>query len=379
MKTVDDVERDAERIELSPTGDSNRRPQSDRGNGGDKANGHAREPSEIYDAADLRFQTFPPLQQIVGEIIVEGLTVLAARPKVGKTWLMLDIAIAVGAGGYCLGDIQCEQGDALYLALEDNPRRLQRRLRKLLGMHKREWPHFKVAHKWPRADQGGIEQLRNWIAGAKNPKLIVIDVFARFRKLVPAGKQNYDSDYASIAELQTLAAENGVAIVVVHHLRKSEADDDPLDTVSGTLGLTAAADAILVINKTAQGTSLYGRGRDVDEIDKALRFDSDTARWAIIGERAEVERSDQRRAIIKLLEEAGPQAPKEIAAALNRKDGNIRGLLGKMVKNDEIIKLERGVYAISPPPGNIDNIDNNRSGKQSETQQNRGFWWDRDC
>ena len=67
---------------------------------------------------------------------MEGLTLLAARPKIGKTWLALDIAIAVATGGYCLGDIKCEQGDVLFLALEDNKRRMQRRLTKLLGINK---------------------------------------------------------------------------------------------------------------------------------------------------------------------------------------------------------------------------------------------------
>ncbi|AUX77995.1 bifunctional DNA primase/polymerase [Sinorhizobium fredii] len=363
-----------------PNSDSNRsyRPQQDNGSATGTANGHAIEHSEIYDAADLRFQTFAPLRQIAGEIIVEGLTVLAARPKVGKTWLMLDIAIAVSEGGYCLGNLECEQGDVLFLALEDNPRRFQRRLTKLLGVHKREWPRFKVAHKWPRADQGGLDQLRNWIASAENPRLIVIDVFARFRKPVPAGKQNYDTDYGSISELQSLAAEIGVAIVVVHHLRKSEADDDPLDTVSGTLGLTAAADSILVINKTAQGTSIYGRGRDTDEIDLAMKFDPETARWTILGERPEVERSDERRAIIRVLEEAGePMSPKDIAAALGRKDVSVRALLSKMLKKGEITQPKYGVYAISSPPGNSGNTGNSSTEEGSETQQNQGFWWNR--
>ncbi|MBB5535041.1 AAA family ATPase [Rhizobium giardinii] len=387
-RTVDEIELEAERIDdplaqefisgRAPGGASKRHP--DLGGKARSPNRQASSP-EIYDAADLRFQTFAPLRQVAGDIIVEGLTILAARPKVGKTWLMLDIAIAVGEGRDCLGGIQCEPGDVLYLALEDNKRRLQRRLTKLLGVHGQEWPqHLHIAHTWPRADQGGLDHLRNWIAGVSKPRLIVIDVFARFRRPVPPGKQSYDTDYGSISELQTLAAEAGVAIVVVHHLRKSESDDDPLDTVSGTLGLTAAADAILVIKKTGQGTSLYGRSRDTDEIDKAMKFDPETARWTILGERPDVERSDERRAILNLLQEAGePMAPKDVAAALGRKDANIRVLLSKMAKKGEIIQPKYGVYAISPSPGYTGYTDNSSSEEDPETQQNQGFWWDRDC
>jgi AAA domain len=81
----------------------------------------------IGSAAELRGKKFPALKYIVPEILAEGCTLIAGRPKLGKSWLMLDIGIAVAAGRYCLGENKCEQGDVLYLALEDNERRLQRR------------------------------------------------------------------------------------------------------------------------------------------------------------------------------------------------------------------------------------------------------------
>ena len=77
------------------------------------------------------------MRYIVPGFIAEGCTLLAGRPKLGKSWLMLDVGLAVAAGRYCLGDARCEQGDVLYLALEDNERRLQRRIDKLLGAFSR--------------------------------------------------------------------------------------------------------------------------------------------------------------------------------------------------------------------------------------------------
>ncbi len=247
------------------------------------------------------------------------LTLLAARPKVGKTWLALEIAIAVDRGGYCLGDIKCEPGNVLFLALEDNQRRMQRRLTKLLGVNKTEWPRFSCAHSWPRADQGGVDHIRNWIARAENPRLVVIDVLARFRKMVGA-KQTYEADYEAIAELQKVASETGVAIIVIHHTRKGEADDPTPDAVSGTLGLAGAADSILVIDrKTDGGVRLYGRSRDVDEIDRAMEFNRETCRWTILGESSEVSRSNERKHIIAALKEHGDaMMPNEIAAAVGK-------------------------------------------------------------
>ena len=123
----------------------------------------------------------------------------------------------------------------------------------------------------------------------------MIDVLQRFRKRVPPGKQSYEADYEAIAELQKIASDTGVAIVVVHHTRKGEADD-PIDAVSGTLGLAGAADAVLIIARTPQGVRLYGRSRDVDEIDKAIEFNTATCRWTILGETADVRRSAERQA-----------------------------------------------------------------------------------
>src|SRR6188472_2987328 len=85
----------------------------------------------IGSAKELRGKKFPALKYIVPNVIAEGCTLLAGRPKLGKSWLMLDVGIAVAAGRFCLGEAKCEQGDVLYLALEDNERRLQRRITNL--------------------------------------------------------------------------------------------------------------------------------------------------------------------------------------------------------------------------------------------------------
>ena len=272
---------------------------------------------DIYVADTLRLQQFPTLNRICGDIIVEGLTLLAARPKIGKTWLALDIAIAVDRGGYCLGDIKCEPGAVLFLALEDNKRRMQRRLTKLLGVNKAEWPRISCAHSWPRADQGGLDHIREWIGKAEKPRLVVIDVLARFRKMVGPGKQSYEADYEAIAGLQKIASDTGIAILVIHHTRKNEADD-PVDAVSGTLGLAGAADAILVIDRKSDGgVRLYGRSRDVDEIDKAMEFNRETCRWTILGENADVSRSREQRVILDALD-AEPKPLKEIATIVGK-------------------------------------------------------------
>jgi RecA-family ATPase len=114
---------------------------------------------QIRSAHELRRREFDPIRYVVPGYIAEGCTLLAGRPKLGKSWLVLEMGLAVATGEACLGGILCEQGDVLYLALEDNERRLQKRIDKVLGpLH--EWPQsFQYATEWPRASDGGLDAI----------------------------------------------------------------------------------------------------------------------------------------------------------------------------------------------------------------------------
>jgi hypothetical protein len=300
----------------------------------------------IGSAADLRRKQFPAIRYIVDGYIAEGCTLLAGRPKLGKSWLMLDVGIAVAAGRYCLGETKCEQGEVLYLALEDNERRLQSRIDKVLGAFAEEWPDgFKYATEWPRANEGGIEEIRRWILAAKNPRLVVVDVLAMFRPTSGNRDNQYEADYAAIKGLQALASEFHIAIVIVHHTRKAGSDVDPFEKVSGTLGLSGAADTVLVLDRDGSGATLYGRGRDVEEVEVAVEFDKSTCRWRILGQAVDVRRTDERSKILSVLIEADePLTPADIAVGSGMSRNNVDQLLFKMAKAGEVLKAGRGRY-----------------------------------
>jgi hypothetical protein len=301
-----------------------------------------------FSAAELQTQTFPPLKFIVPELVPEGATLLVSRPKLGKSWLVLDIAIAVASGRFTLGSMKPIQGDVLYLALEDGPRRLQRRLTKLLPTFGEKWPpRLKFATECPKADQGGLNDIEQWISTVEAPRLVIVDTLAQFRK-APNGKaQVYTEDYGAIAELQKLASKYGIGIVIVHHDRKMDADD-VFDTVSGSLGLTGAADTILVMKRQASAVTLHVRGRDIEDAEKALQFDKPSCRWTILGEAADINRSAERGRVIAALKEAGgPLQAKDIWIAAELRNRNATDLLlGKMVRDGEIVRADRGHYAL---------------------------------
>lgn len=316
------------------------------GPGGTAANGAYALP-EWLSLAALRAKEFKPIHFAVQGYIAEGLTILAGRPKVGKSFLMLDCAIAVATGTKALNAIECEQGAVLYLALEDNERRLQSRTTRLLG-YNNDWPlTLDYNTEWPRAAEG-IARIERWITTAKNPRLVVVDVLERFRAPKKSKDPSpYSTDYTDVQQLQALAARTGIAIVVVHHLRKGAGDGDPIEWISGTLGLSAAADTLLVLNRGNQGTTLYGRGRDIEEIETAVSFDKTTCTWTIMGNAAEIAYGERRQAIFAALREANAaMTSHEIAEETEIHRNTVKTLLRRMLKKGEVEKAGRGRYQL---------------------------------
>jgi hypothetical protein len=289
---------------------------------------------------------FPPIAYLVPGYIAEGCTILAGRPKLGKSWLCLEIGLGVASGGICLGSIKCEEGSVLYLALEDNKRRLQRRLDRLIPSLAADWPErLHYATEWPRAEEGGLDHIRSWIECTPDARLIIVDVLAAFRSSRGNQQSFYEADYAALAGLQALASDYSVGVIIVHHVRKGPSDIDPFEKVSGTMGLTGAADSVLVLDRDANGVTLYGRGRDMEEIETAVRFDADKCRWVSLGEASEVRRTDERSDILSvLIDAAEPLSPRDISIGARMPRNNVDQLLFKMAKSGEVLKTGRGKY-----------------------------------
>ncbi len=292
-------------------------------------------------AADLKDKTFPPINWVIPNYLPQGVTVLAGRPKLGKSWLALDWAVAVGGGSETLG-IKCEGGDVLYAALEDTERRLKNRMTKMATT----WPEqLTFICSMPRADEGGIELVRSFLEAKPNPRLIIIDVLAKVRGGKVREEGNYEADYNTVTIWKALADEFGVAIVLVHHTRKMGADDK-LEIVSGTNGITGAADTVLILDRNGQGATIAGRGRDLEEFDLAIQFDKSVCRWKALGNASDVRRSDERNDILSCLKDAGADGlePKDLESLTGMNGQNLRQMLSRMVKSGELTKAGRGRY-----------------------------------
>lgn len=305
-----------------------------------------------YTATELMTMTFPPMRWAVPNVVPEGLTVLVSPPKVGKSWLMLALAIAVASGGTALGKVPVLEGDVLYLALEDTPRRLQSRLRSLLSDEPApERLTFSV--ECEPMTSGGSDRIAAWLAAHPDARLVIVDVFAKVRGPVDGRTDTYTADYAAVGALKSLADRFGVAVVLVHHTRKASADDY-LDSVSGTNGIAGAADAVMVLARARNTTEakLSLTGRDVHETEHALGFDAEVGTWTLLdGAAFEVDLTDERRRILAAVREREGLGPKAIAEATGLSHDVVKQLVRRMVTDQQIDSDGNGHYfaPLSPP------------------------------
>jgi hypothetical protein len=304
---------------------------------------------------------------VVPDVLPEGVTFLAGKPKMGKSWMGLDLGIAIATGGVALGTKPVEQGEVLYLALEDNRRRIHNRLEKLLPG--RAAPaNLHITTEWPRLDEGGAELLDDWVAVHPNTRLVIGDTLAMLKPRATGRRTQYDEDREAVSPLGPIAAEHNVAILLVHHLREAESDD-PLDMIHGSAGLTGGVDGALVLKRKRGQADAYLHidGRDIENpTELALKFDQNAATWAIIGDAEEYRKSETRRRIVKVLEEAGePLGPKEVAELLDLPENRIKQRLYQMSKDGEVKVVSRGRYELH----NFRNFHNHEDAKVTQVME----------
>jgi len=312
---------------------------------GGKTRGEPQEPPATITASALMRKQLAPMRMVVPGLLYEGANIVAGSPKVGKSWLMLDIALAVAGGWPALATQRVEQGDVLYLALEDGIRRVRARLDILLG--ETEAPDaLEFAYHWPPLDKGGAEAIENWLNTHPRARLVVVDTLKRIRPRVRANSPMYDADYDAVSPLSDLALSRGITVAMTMHTRKAEADD-PLDLINGTLGLSGAADAALVLKRARMNTegTLAIVTRDGDDKELALKWDA--PRWQLAGDATEYKLTVERRAILETIRAGGePVTPKVLADRMGKKHSTMKQLLWKMSQAGVLTVDHEGHYSI---------------------------------
>lgn len=303
----------------------------------------------IISAHELFRMEFLAIKWIVPDLIPEGLTILASKSKMGKSWLTLDLAWQVGAAHTFLGR-QCAGGDVLVLALEDSERRLKDRMQKLNLLLSQ--PHKEAQHRihfkttWRRSDLGGVADMAKWLDEHPAARLIVVDVWRRIAPPHKAGTIGYNQDYEHLNEIHRLANDRGVAIVLVMHLKKAPSETgDPFDDVMGSAGQVGVADTTLILRRAPSGITLYARGRDVQEVELAVKFDADTCRWESLGDAEKLREAQETNSIVNALRDAGSEmTTTDILERTGMERRIVDVELGRLIKQGKIRRVRRGVY-----------------------------------
>ena len=244
---------------------------------------------QTIDGDTLMKMEFEPLQFTTEKILPHGLFILAGSPKIGKSWLALDLCRAVSTGGQ-LWDFPAVHGDVLYFALEDRHRRIQDRLKKIQA----ENVNLSRLHTSLTAaglHNGLLDDIDDFISFYPQTNLIIIDTFEHIRSGGNTENTLYSCDYKNMNKLREITNKHKLTLLLVHHTRK-QGDKDPLNTISGSTGLSGASDGLFILEKitrTGSTAKLTIANRDTEGFCFNLHFDNDTCRWNFIGNHTEDE------------------------------------------------------------------------------------------
>ena len=196
-----------------------------------------------FSAQALMAEQLPELCYLVEGFLPQGLVLLASPPKYGKSWLALQLCLAVSRGEPFLG-MPARQATCLYLALEDGKQRLQKRLTRLAGADAGSRALYFETRASTIAD-GLLVYLESFVARHPDCRLVVIDTLQKVRGESACSSSAYAADYADIGALKAFADRMGLCLVLVHHLRKMSDDADPFNRIAGSNGIFGAADAAI--------------------------------------------------------------------------------------------------------------------------------------
>lgn len=226
---------------------------------------------------EIMTTVYKPIEFVVDGLLAQGLYILAGAPKVGKSWLALDMCLSIAKGEKVLGQ-KTVRGTALYLCLEDSYVRIQNRLYELTD-EPVEKLHFVILSD--TIGKGLEEQIANFKREHCDLKVVLIDTLQMIRESTDNG---YGSDYKELSVLKNLADKLEIAIVVVHHTRKCK-DSDPFNMISGSTGISGCVDGSMVLVETKRGSrnaKLHCVGRDIENQEINLVFEN--SRWKVIDE-----------------------------------------------------------------------------------------------
>ena len=237
----------------------------------------------VIDGETLMDMRIKPISFCIDSLLPQGVSLLCGAPKIGKSWLVLDWCVRI-AKGEEVWNFKTAKGTTLYLCLEDNLSRIQQRLNEITD----EVPNnvFFATSSCSMSD-GLAEQIEMFIVEQNDTVLVVIDTFQMIRS--KNKDTTYANDYQEIEELKRLADKLKISLLLVHHLRK-QGDNDPLNKISGTTGISGAVDTTFILDKSKRSqnnATMICTGRDIEYRELELNFSKDNHIWDLVSDSVE--------------------------------------------------------------------------------------------
>ncbi len=270
---------------------------------------------DSFAALELQGENVDPPSWVVKDVLPTGLAILCAPSKIGKSWMMLQLGLAVAAGKDFL-DFKTNQCGVLYYALEDSKSRLKDRMNKILKGKQAPGDLRFVTHA-DTVDNGLLEKIKEEIKTFPGIKLVIIDTLQKVRGKVVKNESAYTGDYREMGKLKEFADKNNICLLFVHHLRKQLDDGDVFNMISGSTALMGAADSIFIISKKKRmddSAKFSMTGRDIQQADLIVSFNKFDYKWEVQGTAEEIEARRERQEyennpIIRTIKELVKQNP----------------------------------------------------------------------
>ena len=257
----------------------------------------------------------------------------------------MDIAICVAAGVPTLGGHATTQGRVLYLALEDNERRLQKRFTKVMAARSVFPDAIDYATTWDKIGLGGNTYIENWLDNHTDAALVVVDTLARIKPDLRANKDRYAQEYEAMSYLKALSDSHDVAILVITHTRK-QPGDDPMDSISGSNGLSGAVDNTWIMKKPRgePQAALFVIGRDIEnEVNYGLIWDEERCVWSIEGTAADVLVTAGKGDVLAALKKSGvAMSVQDVATAIGKERSTTQKVLVALNESNVITRIKVG-------------------------------------
>jgi AAA domain len=316
--------------------------------------------------AQLRHIPQTPIRWLIPGMIPEGsgLVLLVGAPKAGKSWFNLNLQTAIASGdfrGMFDWGEKVDPGDCLYLALEDSLQRLSRRWDQMLGnidiADERE-ANSDIWIDLPPLSAGGEDRIRGWLDVHPRARCVIVDVLAKVREDGGDQGNSYQMDYDSMQTLKAIADEYGVTVMVTHHDRKKKHEGDFMDQVSGTKGITGAADTVLYLKRergSDQG-QIEVTGRDVEEAKFTMQFVREQGRWVIV-ELGEIDSQHEGQSgprpesipagVLVALEQSGKaMSVQELADLVGARTDSVQVALSRLRRDGRVNSPAKGSWAV---------------------------------